>query len=134
MYLEEKKFLTLVEAKHLALFISVLCLKLEEVHLSFYEKFSFDCVFLKDEKKGITFDNLVLGGYHAIFFLVKSFNQAILHPIYFDFMDALLKVIEIRCNRPFHFHVWALPLIHSKGHLTTIYEFHTILEMVSINL
>ncbi|KAJ1508001.1 hypothetical protein HMI54_003617, partial [Coelomomyces lativittatus] len=62
-YLEGKRSLNLVEAEHLTLFILMICLKLEEMHLGFQGKFSLDYVFLKDEKKGITFDNLVLGGY-----------------------------------------------------------------------
>ncbi|KAJ1498965.1 hypothetical protein HMI56_004663, partial [Coelomomyces lativittatus] len=62
-YLEGKKKLNLVEAQQLTVFVLTMCFKLEEIHLGYPEKFSFDYVFLKDEKKGITFDNLVLGGY-----------------------------------------------------------------------
>ncbi|KAJ1499260.1 hypothetical protein HMI56_004493 [Coelomomyces lativittatus] len=133
-YLEEKKSFNLVEAQHLTVFVLMISLKLEEMHLGYPEKFSFDYVFFKDEKKGITFDNLVLGGYHAISFLLEPSKQPVLHSIYYDFMDALLKVIEFRCAQPFHFHVWALPLIHMKGHLTTIDEYHAILEMISMDL
>ncbi|KAJ1498570.1 hypothetical protein HMI54_012569 [Coelomomyces lativittatus] len=44
-YLEGKKKLNLVEAKHLAFFILMICLKLEEMHLGYPEKFSFGMFF-----------------------------------------------------------------------------------------
>lgn len=123
-----------VECKQITLFLLAMGLKLHEVQIGFGEnKFSFDYVFLKDASQGIRFDNLVLGGYHAMT-IFDTASTTPLHPMFFLFADQVISMIRQLCLQPVKYNLWVFPFVASKHHLTTVSEAHMIFSMIATGL
>lgn len=120
------------EGKHLMLFLLAVGLKLHEVQIGFQKnRFSFDYVFLKDADKGICFDNLVLGGYHAMEFFDTN-STSPLHPSFSQYTDSIIKMVKEICVQPVAFSLWILPFFEAKDYITSLDEARMIFDMIAV--